>query len=114
MSKPITDLQQWGKFLSNYNGKDKFARLIQYGSRGIRYYILSANPDSEVGKRFEKLYSTLSLNTCRSARTITTPQIVRIVSPPADSPEIAGSHYLLSGFFFPPTTAKGHEANKRK
>ena len=62
MSKPITDLQQWGKFLSNYNGKDKFARCIQYGSRGLRYYILESNPDSAVGAWFNTLYSTLSVN----------------------------------------------------
>lgn len=44
------------KVAFSLDGRDKINKLVQYGSRAIAFYILSADPKSDVGKRFSELY----------------------------------------------------------
>jgi len=39
-------------------GRDKFGKIIQYGSRALKYYLLLDDPKSDWGQRFDGLYST--------------------------------------------------------
>eukprot|EP00743_Colponemidia_sp_Colp-15_P003585 GILK01003867.1.p1 GENE.GILK01003867.1~~GILK01003867.1.p1 ORF type:complete len:267 (+),score=40.56 GILK01003867.1:43-801(+) len=41
------------KFWNNYEGRDKFSKVLQYGSRFIAWYLLTSNPD--MSKRFSGL-----------------------------------------------------------
>lgn len=40
-------------------GRDKLLKLLQYGSRGLAYYILSADPKSDVGQRLHALFKLM-------------------------------------------------------
>ncbi|CAH0476595.1 unnamed protein product [Peronospora belbahrii] len=40
-------------------GRDKLSKILQYGSRGLAFYILSADPKSDVGQRLHALYKIM-------------------------------------------------------
>jgi peroxin-11B len=46
------------KFMDGIKGRDKFSKIVQYGSRAIKHYLLVADAKSEWGQRFDGLYST--------------------------------------------------------
>jgi len=46
------------KFMDGMKGRDKFSKIVQYGSRAIKYHLLTADPKSDWGQRFDGLYST--------------------------------------------------------
>jgi len=57
--KPSTDTYtKFCKYIDTIKGRDKLSKIVQYGSRSIKYYLLTADPKSEWGHRFDGLYST--------------------------------------------------------
>lgn len=48
------------KFLLMYNGRDKFSKLIQYGSRFGYYHYLKDDPKNETGLVLKSFYSAAS------------------------------------------------------
>jgi len=44
--------------MDGMKGRDKFSKIVQYGSRAIKYHLLLADPKSDWGQRFDGLYST--------------------------------------------------------
>jgi len=58
--KQLKFLPKFNKFLDGSKGRDKFCKAIQYGSRAIKWYLLSQDPKSKLGQRFDGLYSTTS------------------------------------------------------
>ena len=45
------------RFFANEQGRDKFNKVIQYGSRYLAYQLLTADPKSEWGLRFNKMFA---------------------------------------------------------
>ena len=45
------------RFFANEQGRDKFNKVIQYGSRYMAYQLLTADPKSEWGARFNKMFA---------------------------------------------------------
>ena len=45
------------RFFANEQGRDKFNKVVQYGSRYIAYQLLTADPKSEWGARFNKMFA---------------------------------------------------------
>jgi len=57
--KPPTDVYtKFCKYLDAIKGRDKLSKIVQYGSRSAKHYLLAADPKSEWGHRFDGLYST--------------------------------------------------------
>jgi len=56
MSKPDL-LTQTAKFLNDSNGRDKLSKIVQYGSRYLMFYFLSADPKSATGEKFKGLFA---------------------------------------------------------
>ncbi|CAI5738977.1 unnamed protein product [Hyaloperonospora brassicae] len=40
-------------------GRDKLTKVLQYGSRALAFYVLSADPKSDVGQRLHALYKVM-------------------------------------------------------
>ncbi|KAF1786684.1 Peroxisomal biogenesis factor 11 [Phytophthora cactorum] len=40
-------------------GRDKLSKMLQYGSRALAFYVLSADPKSDVGQRLHALYKVM-------------------------------------------------------
>ena len=61
MSNPVKPAQDTvvliNRFFANEQGRDKFNKVIQYGSRYIAYQLLTADPKSEYGLKFNKLFA---------------------------------------------------------
>jgi len=53
----VDHLAKLNKFFLNEAGRDKFNKIIQYGSRLLAYHLLSADPKSEWGKSFSALFA---------------------------------------------------------
>jgi len=51
-------LAKFAKFMDGSKGRDKFSKIVQYGSRAIKYQLLEADPKSDWGQRFDGLCST--------------------------------------------------------
>jgi len=57
--KPVTDVYtKFCKYIDTIKGRDKLTKIVQYGSRAVKHYLLTADPKSEWGARFDSLYST--------------------------------------------------------
>lgn len=56
----FTNLRCWAKFWSTYTGKDKTARVIQYASRGLKWYLQSRNPNSILAANLNILSKNIS------------------------------------------------------
>ena len=52
----------WCKAANYRDFQDKFLRIIQYGSRGVAFYMLRADAASTVGQKLFALYKALSLS----------------------------------------------------
>uniref|UniRef100_K3W8G5 Peroxisomal biogenesis factor 11 n=1 Tax=Globisporangium ultimum (strain ATCC 200006 / CBS 805.95 / DAOM BR144) TaxID=431595 RepID=K3W8G5_GLOUD len=46
------------KVAFSMEGRDKLTKLMQYGSRALAFYVLSADKNSDVGKKLTNLYKT--------------------------------------------------------
>jgi len=61
MSSPVKPHQDTivfvNRFFANEQGRDKFNKVIQYGSRYIAYQLLTTDPKNEWGLRFNKLFA---------------------------------------------------------
>ncbi|CAM9208388.1 unnamed protein product, partial [Heterosigma akashiwo] len=56
VGKQPIGFNSWRTMTDKTEGRDKFAKVMQYGSRFWAWYLLSANNKSEVGQKFYKLY----------------------------------------------------------
>eukprot|EP01052_Picozoa_sp_SAG31_P018917 SAG31_NODE_1359_length_8639_cov_3.889813_7_plen_91_part_00 len=56
-----SNLDAWCKALNYRDFQDKATRIVQYGSRGIGFYILRRDPTSGLGIKLIALYKALSL-----------------------------------------------------
>jgi len=54
--KPNDTVVLVNRFFANEQGRDKFNKVIQYGSRYMMYHLLTQDPKSEWGKRFKVLF----------------------------------------------------------
>ncbi|GMF24663.1 unnamed protein product [Phytophthora lilii] len=63
-------------------GRDKLSKLLQYGSRALAFYVLSADPKSDVGRRLSALYKTMqqSRKAFRLGKSLTYYQKLRALS----------------------------------
>lgn len=53
---PVDNLAKLNKFFLNEAGRDKFNKVIQYGSRFLMYHLLTSDPKSEYGLAFKSLF----------------------------------------------------------
>jgi len=56
MSKPNETVVLVNRFFANEQGRDKFNKVIQYGSRFMMYHLLTADPKSDWGRRFKLMF----------------------------------------------------------
>ena len=57
-SKPsMSNLVLVNRVLANEQGRDKFNKVIQYGSKLVAFYLLTADPKSEYGAKFNKMFA---------------------------------------------------------
>ncbi|CEG35739.1 peroxisomal biogenesis factor 11 domain-containing protein [Plasmopara halstedii] len=63
-------------------GRDKLSKILQYGSRALAFYILSADPKSDVGQRLHALYQVMqqSRKAFRLGKSITYYKKLQILS----------------------------------
>lgn len=60
VAKPVTyevTIPRWIKFTDSAEGRDKFSKVLQYGSRLIMWFFLKNDPKSEWGLRFQGLFA---------------------------------------------------------
>mmetsp|Transcript_49072 Transcript_49072/g.71687 ORF Transcript_49072/g.71687 Transcript_49072/m.71687 type:complete len:287 (+) Transcript_49072:263-1123(+) len=62
VGKQPIGFNSWRTMTDKTEGRDKFAKVMQYGSRFWAWYLLSANNKSEVGQKFYKLYLLTQLS----------------------------------------------------
>lgn len=55
---PIS-LDNFSKLAFCLEGRDKLTKMVQYGSRALAFYLLSADPKSDVGQRLHQLYKAM-------------------------------------------------------
>lgn len=58
---PIT-VKGWAKALNQRNFQDKLLRIIQYGGRGVAFYLAQADPKDSRAKTLTTLYKQVSLS----------------------------------------------------
>lgn len=56
----MSSFRCWGKFWSTYTGKDKTARIIQYSSLFVKWYLQLHNSDSVWAANFEAMSKNVS------------------------------------------------------
>ncbi|KAE9097524.1 hypothetical protein PF010_g15931 [Phytophthora fragariae] len=57
--KAPLSLDAFNKLAFCLEGRDKLSKMLQYGSRALAFYILSADPKSDVGQRLHALYKVM-------------------------------------------------------
>lgn len=50
-------LAKTAKYIESLKGRDKITKIVQYGSRAIKHYLLASDPKSDWGQRFDGLAS---------------------------------------------------------
>ncbi|OWZ12924.1 hypothetical protein PHMEG_00013834 [Phytophthora megakarya] len=58
-SKAPVSLDAFIKLAFCLEGRDKLSKMLQYGSRALAFYVLSADPKSDVGQRLHALYKVM-------------------------------------------------------
>ncbi|EGZ09266.1 hypothetical protein PHYSODRAFT_549873 [Phytophthora sojae] len=58
-TKAPVSLDAFIKLAFCLEGRDKLSKMLQYGSRALAFYILSADPKSDVGQRLHALYKVM-------------------------------------------------------
>ncbi|POM79767.1 Hypothetical protein PHPALM_2488 [Phytophthora palmivora] len=58
-SKAPLSLDAFIKLAFCLEGRDKLSKMLQYGSRALAFYVLSADPKSDVGQRLHALYKVM-------------------------------------------------------
>jgi hypothetical protein len=56
----LADYRSWSYFFGTFRGKDKFARLLSYGSRGLGHY-WGSNSTTKLGNEISLHRKTLKL-----------------------------------------------------
>mmetsp|Transcript_29678 Transcript_29678/g.38363 ORF Transcript_29678/g.38363 Transcript_29678/m.38363 type:complete len:264 (-) Transcript_29678:304-1095(-) len=61
-SKKPLSVKNWGAMTEKAEGRDKFLKIVQYGSRFWAWYFLSLNDSNEFGQKMYKLYRVTQLS----------------------------------------------------